>query len=280
MNKRALIRKTIVRLTEELQVYFRAANAAPALPNKSFATRPAFQGKLAIIVPCLFAMLVVAGCASTKVTSQETCFTGQLPWPGNILVYDFAATSAEVPADSTLARQCSVDATPQTAGQIAAGRLLGVDIAAELVGQIHGLGMPAQRVPAGTKPQINDLVIRGCLLSINEGSSTKRVTIGFGYGASELRTATEVCQMTVQGLRKLESSTMDSSSGKAPGAALGVGAATFIVTANPMGLIISSGIKVYGEASGRNKIEGRAEATAREIAKVLKQQFQEQGWIK
>jgi hypothetical protein len=59
-----------------------------------------------------------------------------------------------------------------------------------------------------------------------------------------------------------------------------VGAATFIVTANPMGLIISSGIKVYGEASGRNKIEGRAEATAREIAKVLKQQFQEQGWIK
>jgi hypothetical protein len=39
-------------------------------------------------------------------------------------------------------------------------------------------------------------------------------------------------------------------------------------------------MKVYGEASGRNKIEGRAEATAREIAKVLKQRFQEQGWIK
>ena len=280
MNKRALTRKIVVRLTEELQVYFRAANAALALPNKSLATRPVFRRKLAVFVPCLFAMLVATGCASTKVTNQETFFTGQLPWPGNILVYDFAATPAEVPADSTLARQYSVDVTPQTAGQIAAGRLLGAEIAVELVGQIHGMGMPAQRAPAGTKPQINNLVIRGCLLSINEGSTAKRVTIGFGYGASELRTAAEVSQMTVHGLRKLEFSTMDSSGSKAPGAAVGVGAATFIVTANPVGLIISSGIKAYGEASGRNKIKGRVEATAEEIAKVLKQQFQEQGWIK
>ena len=231
-------------------------------------------------IALLLLAVALTGCASTKVTNQETFFTGRLPWPGNILVYDFAATAADVPADSTLARQYSVDATPQTAGQIAAGRLLGAEIAAELVGQIHGMGMLAQRAPTGTKPQLNDLVIRGCLLSINEGSTAKRVTIGFGYGASELKTAAEVCQMTVQGLRKIESNSMDSSGSKAPGAALGVGAVTFITTANPAGLIISSGLKVYGEASGRNKIEGRAEATAKEIARVLQQQFQEQGWIK
>ena len=234
--------------------------------------------KLAIIVPCLFALLLATGCASTKVTSQEKVVTGQLPRPGNILVYDFAATAAEVPADSALAGQYSVDATPQTAGQIAAGRLLGMEIAAELVGRIHGMGMPAQRASAETKPQLNDLVIRGYLISINEGSATKRVTIGFGYGASELQTAVEGYQMTAQGLRKLVSGTLDSGGNKTPGAALG--AAAFIATANPAGLIISSGMKVYGEASGRNKVEGRAEATAKEIAKVLKQRFQEQGWIK
>ena len=236
--------------------------------------------KLAIIVPCLFALLVTTGCASTKVTSQETVVTGPLPWPGNILVYDFAATAAEVPADSALAGQYSGDATTQTNGQIASGRLLGAEIAAELVGRIHGLGMPAQRATAETKPQLNDLVIRGCLLSINEGSTAKRVTIGFGYGASELKTAVEVCQMTGQGLRKLGSSTMDSGGNKTPGVATGLGAVTFIATANPAGLIIGSGMKVYGEASGRNKVKGRAEATAREIAKALKQRFQEQGWIK
>jgi hypothetical protein len=240
---------------------------------------PKLGGFRTAVVPCLFAMLVGAGCASTKMTGQETFVTGQLPRPGNILVYDFAATAADVPADSALARQYSVDATPQTPGQIAAGRLLGIEIAAELVGQIHGLGMPAERVWGDTKPQINDIVIRGYLLSINEGSPVKRVTIGFGYGASELRTAVEGYQMTAQGLRRLGSGTVDSSGSKAPGAAFGVGAATFIVTANPAGLIISSGMKVYWEASGHNKIQVRAEATAKEIANVLKQRFQQQGWI-
>src|SRR5208337_1470451 len=132
---------------------------------------------------------------------------------------------------------------------------LGIEIAAELVGRIHALGMPAERVWAGTKPQINDIVIRGYLISVNEGSTTKRVTIGFGYGASELRTAVEAYQMTAQGLRKIVSDTLDSGGSKTPGAALG--AAAFMVTANPAGLIISSGMKVYGEESGRNKVEGR-----------------------
>jgi hypothetical protein len=38
-------------------------------------------------------------------------------------------------------------------------------------------------------------------------------------------------------------------------------------------------VKVYGEASGKSKIEGRAEATAKEIADKIRPKFQEQGWI-
>ena len=38
-------------------------------------------------------------------------------------------------------------------------------------------------------------------------------------------------------------------------------------------------MKLYGEASGSSKVEGRAKDTAKEIADVLKQRFQEQGWI-
>jgi hypothetical protein len=228
-------------------------------------------------VSCLCAVILATGCASTNISNQETVVTGQIPRPGNILVYDFAATAADVPADSALAGQVDKNATPQTAGQIAEGRQLGTEIAADLVGQIQGMGMLAQRVAAGTQPQINDLVIRGYLLSVNEGSTAKRITIGFGSGASELRTAVESWQMTTQGLRKLGSATVDSGGSKTPGAVLGV--AIFAVTANPVGLIISSGIKVYGEASGNSKVEGRAEATAKEIAGNLKQRFQEQGWI-
>jgi hypothetical protein len=265
-------KKTLFTLLFPVQLFHLAA-------RKSSEAARALWRKLEIIAPCLFAVLVTAGCASTKVTSQETLFTGQLPRPDNILVYNFAATPADVPADSALAGQPDLDRSPQTTQQIGEGRLLGIQIAAELVGRLHGMGMPAQRIWTDTKPQLNDLVIRGYLISINEGSTAKRVTIGYGYGASELRTAVEGWQMTAAGLHKLGSSTVDSGGNKIPGVALGLGAATFIVTANPVGLIIGSGIKMYGEASGRNKIKGRAEATAKEIGEVLKLRFQQQGWI-
>jgi len=192
-------------------------------------------------------------------------------------VYNFAATAADVPADSALANQPDVDTTPQTTEQIDEGRKLGAQIATELVAQIQALGMPAQQVPAGTQPQLNDLVIRGYLLSVNEGSAVKRVTIGFGSGSSDLQTAVEGFQMTATGLRKLGSGTVNANGGKSPGASLGV--AGLLVTGNPAGLIVSGGMHVYGEASGSSTVEGRAKATAKEIADALKQRFQEQGWI-
>ena len=172
----------------------------------------------------------------------------------------------------------SESSTPQTAEHIATGRKLGAQIAAELVEQINAMGMPAAQAMKGTMAQINDLVIRGYLLSIDEGSAAKRVAIGFGSGASELKVAAEGFQMTAQGLRKLGSGTTDSGGSKSPGGALGV--ATLIATGNPAGLIIGGGVKVYGEESGSSKVEGRAKQTAKEIADVLKKRFEQQGWIK
>lgn len=240
--------------------------------------KTAHRGTMGTIVSCLFALVVATGCASTKVTNREQLVTEQLPRPGNVLVYDFAATAADVPADSVLAAPSARSATPQTSQQIADGRQLGAQIAEQLVEDIRRMGMKAEHAGAGTRPQINDLVIRGYLLSIQEGSAAKRVTIGFGSGASELRTAVEGFQMTAQGLRKVGSGTVEAGGGKSPGAAMGV--ASLIATGNPAGLIISSGMKTYGEASGSSKVEGRAKATAEEIAEVLKQGFQQQGWIK
>ena len=227
------------------------------------------------IVLSLFALVVVAGCASTNVTNRQQLVTGQLPRPNEIWVYDFAATAADVPAGSTFAGQAA-DAS-QTPEEIATGQRLGAEIASQLVQQVQAMGMPAARGGAGTTPQINDLVIRGYLVSVQEGSAAERVAIGFGAGASELKTAVEGFQMTAQGLRKLGSGSVDAGGGKSPGAALGV--VGLIATANPAGLIISGGMKAYGEASGSSTVEGRAKATAKEIADVLKERFEQQGWI-
>ena len=229
------------------------------------------------IVLCLFALLVIAGCASTKVTSREQRVTGALPRPETIWVYDFVATPAEVPADSEFAGQYAEHTAPQTSEQIAAGRELGAQIVAELVKRIRDMGLPAARVSAPTRLKLNDLVFKGYLLSIDEGSAAKRIAIGFGSGTSQLKTAVEGFQVTAQGLRKLGSGTVDSGGSKGPGMATSLGVA--IATGNPVGLIVSSGVKVYGEASGKTKIEGRAEATAKEIADVLQKRFQEQGWV-
>jgi len=227
----------------------------------------------------LIALGLMAGCASTKVTDRQSSMGAneRLPKPTQIWVHDFAGTPADVPAESALAGLDEEPSRPPTAEQVQIARQLGESIATHLVDEIRDLGMMAVSVSPGTKPSINDLVIRGYLMSIDEGSAAKRVVIGFGAGASELKTAVEVFQMTDHGLRKLGSGTVDAGGSKGPGAALGV--ATFIATANPAGLIISSGMKVYGEASGSSKIEGRGKATAKEIADVLKKRFREQGWI-
>jgi hypothetical protein len=229
------------------------------------------------IVLCLMALLMTAGCASTKVTNRSELVYGQLPRPNTTWVYDFAATPAEVPDESALADQYSEHSMPQTDHEIATGRQLGAEIAGQLVEQIRAMGMPAARAMAGTTPQINDIVIRGYLVSFNAGSAAKRIMIGFGSGASDLKVAVEGFQMTAQGLRKLGSGTTSSTSGETPGADLGV--LGLIATHNPAGLIISSGMKIYGQESGKSTVEGRAKQTAKEIADVLKKRFQEQGWI-
>jgi hypothetical protein len=89
--------------------------------------------------------------------------------------------------------------------------------------------------------------------------------------------AVEGFQMTAQGLRKLGSGTTDSEGGKTPGADLGV--LGLIATHNPAGLIVSTGMKVYDQESGRSTVKGRVKQTAKEIADVLKKRFKEEGWI-
>jgi len=221
----------------------------------------------------LLALVFVAGCASTTVSDRQILVTGKIPRPNRILVSNFAATPADAPE---LAGSTS-GGTAQTAEQMQAGRQLGAEIAGHLAAEIRSMGLPGEAVAIGTQPQMNDILIKGYLLSVQKGSAAERMALGFGAGASEMRTAVEGFEMTPQGLRKLGSGTVDSGGSKGPGAAMGV--AGLVATGNPAGLIVSTGMKIYGEESGKSTIEGRADATAKEIAEQIKPRFQQQGWI-
>jgi hypothetical protein len=105
----------------------------------------------------------------------------------------------------------------------------------------------------------------------------KRVTLGFGSGASELKTLVEGYQMTASGPRKLGQGAVDAGGGKMPGGALGV--AALLLTHNPLGLAVQAGVQGYGEYTGSAKIQGRAKQAAQEIAEQLKVRFKEEGWV-
>lgn len=83
--------------------------------------------------------------------------------------------------------------------------------------------------------------------------------------------------MSANGLRKLGSEDVGSTGNKTPG--MGVGLASLIATHNPAGLIVTTGMKVYGEESGSNTVQGRAEQIAKEVGDALRTRFQQQGWI-
>ena len=232
-------------------------------------------------VKLLFVLLIglclSMGCASTKITNRQRLVNEKLPRPEHIFVYDFVATPDDIPSDSSIAGKHDEHSTPQTAEQIEAGRKAGAELAMQLVRQIRSMGMPAEQGTDQSTPKKNDIVIRGYLLSIEEGDADKRIVVGFGSGESELRTAVEGYQMTDQGLRKIGSGTLDADSGKTPGIAAPLAVA--ISSGNPVGLIVSGGMKLYGEESGSSEIEGRIEQTVEEIADVLKERFKEEGWI-
>jgi uncharacterized protein DUF4410 len=228
------------------------------------------------IAPCLFVLVIFSGCASTEVSNRQILVNDRMPRPDRILVDDFIADPADMPPDSALESALETDA-PLTAEQLRAGHQLGAQIADELVAQIRDMGLPAVAALSGGRPRVGDIVIRGYLVSIDEGSTAGRMLIGFGAGGSELKTVVEGYVMTARGLRKLGSGTVESGGSTGPGAA--APAAVSIGTGSPIGLIVTGGMKIYGEASGSSQLEGRAKATAKEIADVLKTRFAQQGWI-
>jgi hypothetical protein len=225
----------------------------------------------------LFALFVLTACASTNVTERQAYTGDKLARPDRIIVYDFAATPDDVHAESILPSKSAGAATPQTAEDIEVGRKLGAEVARQLVADLQGMGLPAVQAAGQPPPRVGDIVIKGSFVSVEEGSAGKRVLVGFGSGAADLRTVVEGYVMTAQGLRKLGGGEVASQSGKTPGMVVPLAVAA--ATANPLGLIVVGAVKAHGEMTGSSTIQGRAKPTADEIAAQFKVAAEKQDWI-
>jgi hypothetical protein len=165
----------------------------------------------------------------------------------------------------------SAPATPPTEEQAALGRQLGASIATELVEQIRGMGMPAAQAGPGTRPEINDIVFRGYLVSVEPGSAAKRMTIGFGSGGSELAPSPRVTG-TANGLRKRPRSRCRE--WRAPWASLG--AVGWLITATRGTHRWRRGENLWG---GSGSPQRRPDQGDRQEFADLSKAFKEQGWI-
>ncbi len=253
------------------------------------------SGHLTTLTAFALACITIS-CAGTSVMGRQTYAENErLPKPGRIIVYDFAATPADLPADDPVLALYEKPAKPQTADEVSLGRKLGAEIARELVDRIRELDLPAERSKTGRPPRIGDLVIRGAFVSIEEGNRLKRVLIGFGAGAGELKTLVEIYQITAKGSRRaLVSEEIRATGGKMPGmlfavaAAVGTGPAGLAVspaaTAGTAGTVgqataVSGGVNVAKEL-GPESLGAAAKRTVEEITKALSKIFAQHGWIK
>jgi len=227
----------------------------------------------------LLALLVLAGCSSTQVVARQSNIGNErIARPDRILVYDFGSTPDDIPPESSIANQIEAPSTPPTEQELEVARELGAEVATDLAAEISAMGLPGVRANGQPAPRPGELVIRGYFLSADQGSTAKRMLVGFGSGAADLKTFVEGYLMTEQGLRPLGSGEINSGSkGGTPG--LFVPLAVTIATANPIGLVVGGAVKVAGEASGSSTIKGSGKRTAELIAKELRPKFEEQGWI-
>ncbi len=237
-----------------------------------------FNLRVRIILVMLVAVSATIGCASSELTELQRHYEeDSLPKPGRILVYNFAASPEDIPADAAISGHYQRRTAPQTAEEKKIGRQLGDKLADELVKEILALGMPAEHADSWHPPGIGSLLIMGEFISIDEGSRAKRMLIGFGAGASSLQTHVVGYQFTDQGLRRLGDAVIETSGGKMPGMLVPVAGGAVAGQAG-RSVVIAGSMNVAQEL-GPESMNAAAKRTAQEITKILSVAFAEQGWI-
>jgi hypothetical protein len=205
-----------------------------------------------------------------------------LPRPQIVVVDTFAASPDEVKLDEGLTTEIEQavkerHGTSRTQQEIEAGGQVADAIADKLVVEVRDMGLRAERgsaLPAGTQ---NALLIKGQLVSIDEGNRTERVIVGLGAGRSDVRAHAQVYEVTPTGSRLIDTIEVDAKSGLAPGMAetMGVGGLTGHLLVST---VVGGGLHVADEALGANVVAD-ADRASKGIAKQLSALFAKEGWM-
>ena len=229
------------------------------------------------IVVAALAMAGVAGCARTSADSVNVRAVG-LPRPQLVIVHDFAASPSAVALDTAIGSRILelVKGNPEAQDQIKIGEEVAGIVAENLVREITRLGIPAVRAAGVTQAVPPSLSIEGQFVTVDQGNRLRRAVVGFGAGASEVRTLVQVFETTSDGRRLVEDFYATAKSSRKPGFGPMAGAGAMAGRAGSSAAVAGG----VGLATARSQtVEGDARNTADEIVKMLRAFFAEQGWI-
>jgi hypothetical protein len=191
--------------------------------------------------------------------------------PQRIIVYDFATGPTDVQVSGALneGEVALSQAQPDLLAEAVAD-----SVAARLVENIQSLGLPAERVADAGVPDVGDLVIEGDFVRVDAGSRTLRFVVGFGAGASEVRTRVRMFRVTADGWVPVKHFDTVATSSRMPGVAFG--AASAAATGSAVSAATSAGSGALREF--RSAIDADARRTAQEIAGRVSELQTAQGW--
>ncbi len=230
------------------------------------------------------AVSVLVGCSTQlrNTTPHDVpiwSLNSALPRPQRVMVVGFAPDLTQVQLDRGVGAQLQrqVGASDAGAQQSVLADAVQSVVSDTLVGDLSRMGFAAERARPGDASRPGDLVVAGEIVSVDQGNRTRRLALGFGAGASEVRAAIQVYLVGPDLTpRLLQAYSAGSGSGRRPGLVLGgVGA---LAQGSAVPLAVSSALGMGGEvrASG---IAGEGQRLAHRIAHELGQFFATQGWI-
>jgi len=234
---------------------------------------------LAVAGQALLVLVAVVGCRTS--TENVTAYGDQLPRPQLIVVHDFTSTPEGVHLQSGVIGRVTeqvraTQGTSLTEQQLKLREEVTKIMTTQLVQEIGKLGMPVAPASAALPVTGSTIAVEGQFLTIDEGNRARRLLIGLGAGASEVRTAVQLFE-TVSGQQRLvEDFYTNAHSSKKPGLAVtgGAGAAVGAATAVTAGVAAGS-TAIGGKQDAESDVKEAAIAVTKELAKF----FAKQGWI-
>ncbi len=210
-----------------------------------------------LVVSLLLSLVMGCAGATTQQTGQRV-EDRTLPRPPVLLIYDFAVAPDDAPPTEEIER----------------GRAIAKAYSEEVVIKLEGVGIPAQRATDSTTVPLHAVVVKGQFVTIQEGSRTRRMLIGFGAGSTMLRIEVQVYQMMESGLQRIKEVEGQARGSRMPGVA-GPGA-----VAGATGAV--AGVAIAGAMSTVREVRGGIKADVHRLAERFGYKmivfYYRQGW--